>query len=325
MRLRLIVNPNATGVSPAVIDAVVTRLTAVCDLEIAHTERAGHAGELAADVAAGAVVAMGGDGTANEVVNGARAGVTLGVIPAGASSVFARQLGFPVDPVDATAVLARAIAAGSTRSVGLGTLDGRRFTFAASIGFDAAATRDIDEARRLRPGNVRPGDVRVLAAAIRELAVQGYALPERMTLERPGQPPIRASYIAVANQHPYTFFGRVPVLVTPRAGFDTGLDVVATRELRTRDLWRLPLYALVWPRHASGSTSGIAYLHDLSEFTVVCDVPTPVQLDGEFVGDHERADFGYVEHAVDIFVPAEGAPPGNGRTGSDSQYHHRHA
>jgi diacylglycerol kinase family enzyme len=95
MRVRLIVNPRATGVSGSVLDAVVAQLERVCDLEVAQTERAGHAIDLAREVDAGAVVAVGGDGTANEVANGVRPGVLMGVLPAGASSVLARHLGFP--------------------------------------------------------------------------------------------------------------------------------------------------------------------------------------------------------------------------------------
>ena len=134
MRVRLIVNPKATGVRGPVLDAVVAQLERVCVLEVVETERAGHAADLARDVAAGAVVGVGGDGTANEVANGVRPGVLMGVLPAGASSVFARHLGFPRDTVAAGGMMAEALRQESTRSVGLGVADDRRFTFAAPSG-----------------------------------------------------------------------------------------------------------------------------------------------------------------------------------------------
>src|SRR4249919_2528494 len=72
MRVRLIVNPTATGVRGPVLDAVVVQLERVCELEVAETERAGHGAELAREIESGAVVGMGGDGTANEMANGVR-------------------------------------------------------------------------------------------------------------------------------------------------------------------------------------------------------------------------------------------------------------
>jgi len=102
------------------MDAVVAQLERVCELEVARTERAGHAVELAREVDSGAVVGVGGDGTANEVANGVGPGVLMGVLPAGASSVFARHLGFPRDIVAAGGMMADAIRNERTKPVGLG-------------------------------------------------------------------------------------------------------------------------------------------------------------------------------------------------------------
>jgi diacylglycerol kinase family enzyme len=303
----LIANPRASGVTDRVLDSVVARLTAVSDLDLRRTERPGHAVELARDATTEVVVALGGDGTANEVANGLADGVRMAVLPAGASSVFARHLGYSTDTVMAAGQLAQALAAGSTRPVGMGRMDGRRFTFAASVGFDAATMRDIDQARREDPSNVRPNDLHVLAAALREVAAERFLLRERMTIEAPGHPPIRSSYLVIANQHPYTYFGPVPVLATPRASFDTGLDAVAAGELRARDMWRLGVYALVWPRHASGRSSRIAYLHDVHELRVTCDQPTAVQVDGEYVADLAGMLFEYETPGVEVYVPVDGA------------------
>ena len=174
----------------------------------------------------------------------------MGVLPAGASSVFARHLGFPRDTVAAGGMLAEAIRQESTRAVGLGVADERRFTFAAGLGLDAEATAAVDRLREERSSHERPGDLKVVQAALGILREEGFALHERMTIRTDRGSFHRASYVAVANQHPYTFFGRVPVKAAPRADFEHGLDVVFTRELRRRDLWRLPVYGLLWPRHA---------------------------------------------------------------------------
>jgi diacylglycerol kinase family enzyme len=280
MRVRLIVNPTATGVRGPVLDAVVAQLDRVCELEVAETERAGHGVELAREIDSGAVVGMGGDGTANEVANGVREGVLMGVLPAGASSVFARHLGFPRDTVAAGGMLAEAIRRESTKLVGLGVADERKFTFAAGLGLDAEATAAVDRIREER-----------------------FALHERMTIRTDRGSFHRASYVAVANQHPYTFFGRMPVKAAPRADFEHGLDVVFTRELRRRDMWRLPVYGLLWPRHASRGSRRVGYLHDMNDFSVACDVPTAIQIDGEYLGQVERVRFRYERDAIRALVP----------------------
>ena len=71
-----------------------------------------------------------------------------------------------------------------------------------------------------------------MQAALGILREEGFALHERMTIRTDRGSFHRASYVAVANQHPYTFFGRMPVKAAPRADFEHGLDVVFTRELR---------------------------------------------------------------------------------------------
>jgi diacylglycerol kinase family enzyme len=303
MRVLLIVNPTATGVREPVLDALVAQLERVGELKVVETERAGHAMDLAREAESGVVVGVGGDGTANELANGVRKGVTLGVVPAGASSVFARHLGFPRDTVAAGGMVAEAIRRESTKLVGLGLADERRFTFAAGLGLDAEATAAIDRIREEREKRDRPGDLKVLQATVHILREEGFALHERMTIATGKGSFHRASYVAVANQHPYTFFGRVPVQVAPRADFEHGLDVVFARELRRRDMWRLPVYALLWPRHAKHGSRRIGYLHDMDDFTVACDVPTAIQIDGEYLGHVERVHFRYERDAVRVLVP----------------------
>jgi diacylglycerol kinase family enzyme len=308
MRLRLIVNPVASSVTEPLIAEVAAILGQVADVEVVRTRRAGHARELAAAPGADTVVGMGGDGTANEAVNGVPAGVATGFLPAGATSVFVRQLGFPNDTRRAARMLAGAVAVGSTRPVGLGMLDGRRFTFSAGLGIDAEAMRLVEEARAHRADASRPSDIRVVMAALRVLRGDRYTLPARMTVRAKGVA-LRSSYLAVANQHPYTYFGRYGIRAAPRAGFDTALDLVVAGELRRRDLWRLPVYALAWPRHATRVDARVAYLHDVSDATVESDVPIAVQLDGEYLGRFERAVIGYEPEAITVYVPAGSSRP----------------
>ena len=50
-------------------------------------------------------------------------------------------------------------------------------------------------------------------------------------------------------------------------------------------------------------TPGITYFHDRARFTIECDSPVAVQIDGEYVGDRERIEVGYEPDAIEVFVP----------------------
>ena len=302
MRVRLIANPNASGVDRTLVDGVVQRLSAVAEVDLRHTERAGHAIELASEPGVDAVIGMGGDGTANEVVNGVAEGTLIGVIPAGATSVLARQLGLPARPLPAAAMLAAAIEEQRWRPLGLGSVNGRLFTFSAGFGLEAEAMRLVAERRAARTDHRRPGDLAVVGSAMSALRADRFALPERMTV-RSGGVELRAAYVAVANGHPYTYFGRLPVRTAPKAGPSSALDAVAVAGLRPRQLWRLGVYGLVWPRHASGRDRHVAYMHDIDSLQITADEPLAAQVDGEYLGRLEAADVRYRPAAVRVLIP----------------------
>ncbi|HEX2739277.1 MAG TPA: diacylglycerol kinase family protein [Rubrobacter sp.] len=107
-------------------------------IEVLNTEYPDHATELAALAGDRLVVAAGGDGTVNEVLNGLSPGATLGVLPLGTANVLARELGLPLD---AEAACQR-ILKGEISRVDFGVATNeegaeRRFACMAGIGFDA--------------------------------------------------------------------------------------------------------------------------------------------------------------------------------------------
>jgi YegS/Rv2252/BmrU family lipid kinase len=141
------------------IEAVLRRHGIAFDFAI--SEYPGHAIELAARAVAGGcrhVLAVGGDGTANECANGIfrqqavpTAEVTLGVMPIGTGNDWARGLGTPKDYAEVAALMA----AGASRlhDVGLASFgDGstRHFVNVAGLGFDAHVVESLPD-RTLGP------------------------------------------------------------------------------------------------------------------------------------------------------------------------------
>src|ERR671917_369560 len=106
MRALLVYNPNATTTTAAMTDVIALALSADLKLDVGATKRRDHAGFLAAGAAHEGyegVIALGGDGTVNEVVQGlVGTDVRLGIIPGGSANVWARTLGLPNDPIEAT-------------------------------------------------------------------------------------------------------------------------------------------------------------------------------------------------------------------------------
>lgn len=104
---------------------------------ITFTEYAGHATELARQYARmgfDAVVAVGGDGTVNEVACGLRDSKTaLGIIPMGSGNGFARHLNIPVRPQKALEVINHS----EPISVDYGLANGKLFVSTCGTGFDA--------------------------------------------------------------------------------------------------------------------------------------------------------------------------------------------
>lgn len=102
---RVLLNPNAGGADAS--DALRDAIRATPDVELYVCRNSGDATRLAAEALADGcdlVVAVGGDGTINEVVNGLAGdfgGAVLGVIPLGTGNDLARTLALPEDPLEA--------------------------------------------------------------------------------------------------------------------------------------------------------------------------------------------------------------------------------
>jgi diacylglycerol kinase family enzyme len=322
MRALVVVNPAATSTTAGMRDVLVGALAGELKLDVVETAHRGHARELGAEAAADGmdlVISVGGDGTVNEVVNGllengpAPELPMLAVIPGGSTNVFSRALGRSRDPVEATAQILASLRAGRTRLVSLGTasasgtstaaVDGvapeaaetvaaaaagrdsdwtapRWFVFAAGLGFDADVIARV-EAQRAR-GRRSTGPLYVRQAVGTFLLGRDRRRPA-MTLHVPGEAPRDGLFLClVSNVSPWTYLGARPVVVSPEASFDTGLDVFAMRRLGAVRMLNNLRQALIRDPNPRGRS--VHRWHDLEELSVTASRPQGWQVDGDHLG-----------------------------------------
>lgn len=165
MKIHLIVNPKAgpSAFQKQIRNAEKRLKKSGCMVERTETKKPGDATVLAQQAARenfDVAVAVGGDGTVNEVVNGlVNTNTALGVIPAGTANVYAADVGIPIwNPLKPEAVLKGAdiITNGQRRQIDLGRLtlqDGtsRHFLMWCGIGLDAAITQAKEGAGKKNP------------------------------------------------------------------------------------------------------------------------------------------------------------------------------
>jgi diacylglycerol kinase family enzyme len=270
--------------------------------EIRETERHAHAIDLAAEtIGAGfdGVVAMGGDGTANEVLNGVDGAVPVGVLPAGGTSVLPRALGMPRNIARAAGQVADALVQKRERVINLGVVNGRRFAFAAGVGADAQAVRLVEDAGR--PRGRRRGDAYFAAQIMRTLLRGDFREPQ-LEVCLNGRVVARGVSVFAANVHPWSFVGPVALKLAPLATFEGGLDVIVPSDMRRRHLPRYATQLLVTGSQARRPDKLLAYLHDVDGVRVHCVRPLPLHADGDDLGDVEETTFEVARNAARMLV-----------------------
>src|SRR5438105_193573 len=293
MDATLIVNPFSTNVTERRLREVESVLAPARPI---LPERPGHATELAAETAGTeAIVVYGGDGSANEVLNGLDTDIPVGFLPGGGTSVIARALGLPRDPVEAAGQLRDALEHERTRRISLGRVGGRRFAFSAGLGFAAELVRSVDGLGRAADGR-RPGDLAYLRVAAGIVARRSGRFDPALEIEGMG----RAAFVLVANCDPYTYVGRLPLHVAPEARFELGLDLIAPADVGRLDLPRFLRYIV--SGRGQTAAADIRYGHDLDRIVVTCDRPLSLEVDGEDVGDVEEAVFEAERNAVSVLI-----------------------
>lgn len=258
------------------------------------TQASGHATALAEEAASKGfetVVAAGGDGTINEVLNGlmrvpAARRPRLGVLPFGTASVFARELGLPLKADAAW----RVITAARERIIDVGvarTADGatRYFAQLAGAGFDALAITSLNPKLKRRIGP--------LAYVVSSCRLLASPLP-RMTVHANGDR-IEGDAVLIGNGR---FYGG-PFTLFPTARMDDGqLAVCVFQRCRPLDVMR---YLQGILRGVHTRFSDVHYVMT-EKLRVESDQPAPVEVDGEAWGECP-AEFSVEAGALRVLVP----------------------
>jgi diacylglycerol kinase (ATP) len=288
----LIANPAARRTSRRLTAAAEALGAQGARVDVASTERPGHAAEIVRDRAAGyqAVFTLGGDGTAMEVVGTlAHTGIPVGIIPGGTGNLVARALGIPV----ATRRAAGALLSGDVADVDLGRLaSGRCFAFSCGVGVDARMIRDTPPIWKRRLGILAYAYV-ALRASLRNISFRVRATVDGDTIER------QATAVMVAN------FGTVLndlIVLGPGIARDDGkLDLCvfspASGWQALGVAWRL-LRKDFRPHPAITYRSG-------RYFRIECEPRQDAQADGELVGS-TPIELQVDPHAARLLLPRVG-------------------
>ena len=216
------------------------------------------------------IVAGGGDGTVNSVVN-AIAGhdITLGVLPLGTLNHFARDLGLPIVMEEA----ARVIVAGHTTQIDVGEVNGRLFVNNSSVGL---YPRIVQLRERYRASGVE----KWVVAAWATLRVTHQQKPLRMKIEAAGRDAVGMTPLVFIGNNEYRM-----------AGFDAGSreslrgGKLALYVVKGAGRWQL--FQLVW-RILAGTATESGALAMATALDATIDVPfddrvtqLPVAVDGE--------------------------------------------
>jgi diacylglycerol kinase (ATP) len=268
---------------------------------LAPTQRAGEAKSLAARAVSEGykvIVAAGGDGTINEVINGiGTSGVPLGVLPLGTVNVFAQELHIPRKIEAAWAV----ITGGHTRTIDLACSESngsvRYFVQLAGVGFDAHAVRTASwELKK------KIGPLSYVWAGLKALT-KSHAQVE---ISANGNGAL-GSGVAVLVGNGRFYGGRFALF--PRAQMDDGLLDVCVFE--KCGYWDVLRYGQGILRGAHIDLADVKYFQTER---LVCNAPstTPFELDGEDAGD-APVTFSVVPRALRVVVPKSKKGEGHAR------------
>lgn len=288
-KFTFIVNPRAGAGQGTTLEQLFTRLSSNHNtlFEIQYTQAAGHATVLAAEASqrgADVVIAVGGDGTMNEVAKGLIGTSTImGIVPKGSGNGLARHLGIPLNTDQAVSSLFES----DELAIDVFTVNGKLSLNVSGIGFDGHVTNLFG----VKSGRGLMGYVSV---TMREFTTfQEFTAQVRtndQTIER------KAFIIAIANSSQY---GN-NAYIAPAASVCDGL-------LHVNFLKKIPVYRMDFVYDIfSGKVGQSPYCEILETagLEITTSEPVSYHVDGEPAGTASKFDIALIPKALKVLYPA---------------------
>ena len=292
MKLQFIVNPaSKTGRGIEIWQEVekVLKSTGV-EYEVHFTKRIGHGTDLARRLTETPgehmIVALGGDGTVNEVVNGiVRIKDTiLGYIPTGSGNDLAGGLGLPTDPMTSIEHILEN-KAHLQMNVGVVEVEGmkRRFAVSSGMGWDAAICHEVAVSKLKKFLNkIKLGKLSYVAIAVKQI----FAFKTSpMEIQIDGKEPMKfkRNFFSAVMNSPYEG-GRV--MMCPAASWsDDLLDICIVDSVpKLKLLLVIPLAYKGWHKFFKG-----VHIKRGEKMILRSEKPLPMHVDGENFGYHKEA------------------------------------
>ncbi len=293
----VILNPAARGANSKALTTRIKQLSS--EIIVRTTSTRGQAKTIAKKAVKEGfhtVIAAGGDGTINEVVNGlARADITLGILPVGTMNVFAAELGIP------SGNLARCweiIEAGHIRRIDLPRANGHYFVQLAGVGLDAQV---VQETSWNFKKNFGPLSYIVSATQI------ATRTPPHLIVEADDETR-EGSFVLIGNGRLYGG----PFVIFKKAEIDDGkLDVLIFKNLGYLDIVRY-LGGIVFGSHLN--FPDVEYFQT-RKLKVHSEQEVPVEVDGEVIGNLPVT-FRLSSHKLKVLAPEK---QGEGLSGAGSE------
>lgn len=306
LRMLLIVNPYATTVSGRLKNVVVYALQSRYEIEVIDTRERNHATEIVADALGrntyDVVCSFGGDGTANEVINGMIGSeVPFTFLPGGMTNVIGRVMGIPNDIVDATEHLLTLADHFEPRKVDLGDANGRKFIFAAGAGLDA----EIVHACESKPSfKKRFGQNYYAVSAVRVFAKHLF-MRTRLTVTADDLES-RAIVAIAQNARPFTYFGDREIDLSETAGLENRSLALTVLD-RANPLDFAPLATrLLTPNTDLADNRHIKQLPSFQRAVITKKKPDgpkiALQADGDYIGEYDEIVFTALPAALNVIA-----------------------
>jgi len=300
LKAQLIVNLTAGGGKPRQYLKKVLQYLKENGLnfEVCHTSRQGEATELAqkaADDGIDLIVSVGGDGTANEIMNGimqSKNNPSLGIIPLGWANDFIKSINIPSDLIEACKILIK----GKIKKIDVGVINDQiYFANLFGIGFDAEVAKLANQIKSTHPHwNKLSAFVYIFATIKKLLSPFGY-YEVKVKID---QQEINSKILFVAIGNGKIYGGRFKI--TPEAILDDGwLEICLVEEMgRLKYLMSIPKVF----KGTHKSIKGISF-YRAKEIVVQSSEPILAQISGEVIEGQKKYTITLLPKRLKLIVP----------------------